>query len=38
MKYKAKETDLIVVLGDLGTAYLGLQVLQRVTFKYKINT
>ncbi len=33
----AKETDLIVVSGDLGAAYLGLQVLEREKEVFKIN-
>ena len=33
----AKETDLIVVSGDLGAAYLGLQVLEREKQVFKVN-
>ncbi len=33
----AKETDLIVVSGDLGGAYLGLQVLEREKQVFKVN-
>ena len=33
----AKETDLIVVTGDLGAAYLGLQVLEREKQVFKVN-
>ena len=33
----AKDTDLIVVSGDLGGAYLGLQVLEREKEVYKVN-
>ena len=33
----AKETDLIVVSGDLGGAYLGLQVLEREKEVFKVN-
>jgi thiamine-monophosphate kinase len=27
--YSAKQTDLLVVTGDIGAAYMGLQVLER---------
>ena len=33
----AKETDLIVVTGDLGAAYLGLQVLEREKQVFKVD-
>ena len=33
----AKETDLIVVTGDLGAAYLGLQVLEREKQVFQVN-
>lgn len=33
----AKETDLIVVSGDLGGAYLGLQILEREKEVFKVN-
>lgn len=33
----AKENDLLVVTGDLGAAYLGLQVLEREKEVYKVN-
>ena len=33
----AKDTDLIVVTGDLGAAYLGLQVLEREKQVFKVN-
>jgi len=33
----AKETDLLVVTGDLGAAYLGLQVLEREKQVFKVN-
>lgn len=33
----AKENDLLVVSGDLGAAYLGLQVLEREKQVYKVN-
>ncbi|QIE59611.1 thiamine-phosphate kinase [Rasiella rasia] len=33
----AKENDLLVVTGDLGAAYLGLQVLEREKQVYKVN-
>lgn len=33
----AKDTDLIVVSGDLGAAYLGLQVLEREKQVFKVN-
>ena len=33
----AKETDLIVVSGDLGAAYLGLQVLEREKQVFKVD-
>ncbi|CAA0198197.1 Thiamine-monophosphate kinase [Tenacibaculum maritimum] len=33
----AKETDLIVTTGDLGAAYLGLQVLEREKQVFKVN-
>tara|TARA_B110000003_G_scaffold152808_2_gene153496 strand:+ start:7213 stop:8262 length:1050 start_codon:yes stop_codon:yes gene_type:complete len=33
----AKETDLIVISGDLGAAYLGLQVLEREKQVFKVN-
>jgi len=33
----AKETDLIVVSGDLGAAYLGLQVLEREKHVFKVD-
>ncbi len=34
---EAKETDLIVVSGDLGAAYLGLQVLEREKQVFQVN-
>ncbi len=33
----AKETDLLVVSGDLGSAYMGLQVLEREKQVYQVN-
>lgn len=33
----AKENDLIVVTGDLGAAYMGLQILEREKEVYKVN-
>lgn len=33
----AKENDLIVVTGDLGAAYMGLQILEREKAVYKVN-
>lgn len=37
MRSGAKENDLLVVTGDLGAAYLGLQVLEREKEVFKVN-